>query len=132
MDISQLLAFCVDNRASDLHLSAGLPPMLRIDGEVQQISAPEMAHKDVHGMIYDIMNDQQRKEYEQNLETDFSFEISGLARFRVNAYTQNRGAAAVFRTIQSEGKNTPYLNQTLTGRTTHTFVAGELVYQLKK
>lgn len=101
MDISQLLAFCVDNKASDLHLSAGLPPMLRIDGEVQQISAPEMAHKDVHGMIYDIMNDQQRKEYEQNLETDFSFEISGLARFRVNAYTQNRGAAAVFRTIPS-------------------------------
>ncbi len=102
MDISQLLAFCVDHKASDLHLSAGLPPMIRIDGEVQQINAPEIAHKEVHGMIYDIMNDQQRKDYEQNLETDFSFEITGLARFRVNAYTQNRGAAAVFRTIPSE------------------------------
>ncbi len=110
MDISQLLAFSVENKASDLHLSAGLPPMIRIDGEVQQINAPEMDHRDVHSMIYDIMNDQQRKDYEQNLETDFSFEIAGLARFRVNAYNQNRGAAAVFRTIPSEIHSLESLN----------------------
>ena len=102
MDISQLLAFAIDNKASDLHLSAGLPPMIRIDGEVQQISLPRMDHKDVHCMLYGIMNDQQQKDYEQNLETDFSFEIADLARFRVNAFTQNRGIAAVFRTIPSD------------------------------
>jgi twitching motility protein PilT len=102
MDIAQLLAFGVQNGASDLHLSAGVPPMIRVDGDVRRINLPAMEHKDVHDMVYDIMNDRQRKEYEENLETDFSFEIPNLARFRVNAFNHNRGAGAVFRTIPSE------------------------------
>jgi twitching motility protein PilT len=102
MDISQLLAFGVKNGASDLHLSAGLPPMIRVDGDVRRVNLPAMDHKQVHGMVYDIMNDKQRKTYEEFLETDFSFEIPGLARFRVNAFNHNRGAGAVFRTIPSE------------------------------
>jgi twitching motility protein PilT len=102
MDISELLAFSVKNKASDLHLSAGLPPMIRVHGDVRRINLPPLEHKDVHGMIYDIMNDGQRKQYEELLECDFSFAIPGLARFRVNAYNQERGAAAVMRTIPSK------------------------------
>ncbi|MDM1696813.1 type IV pilus twitching motility protein PilT [Thiopseudomonas alkaliphila] len=102
MDITELLAFSATQGASDLHLSAGLPPMIRIDGDMRRINLPAMEHKQVHALIYDIMNDRQRKDYEANLETDFSFEVPGIARFRVNAFTQNRGAAAVFRTIPSK------------------------------
>jgi twitching motility protein PilT len=102
MDITELLAFGVKNGASDLHLSAGLPPMIRVDGDVRRINVPPMEHKDVHRLVYDIMNDKQRKDYEEYLETDFSFEIKGLARFRVNAFNHNRGAGAVFRTIPSK------------------------------
>ena len=102
MDITELLTFVVKNKASDLHLSAGLPPMIRVHGDVRKINLPPMEHKDVHAMIYDIMNDGQRKSYEENLECDFSFAIPGLARFRVNAFVQNRGAAAVMRTIPSK------------------------------
>jgi twitching motility protein PilT len=102
MDISELLAFSVKNKASDLHLSAGLPPMIRVHGDVRRINLPPLEHKEVHGMIYDIMNDGQRKQYEEVLECDFSFAIPGLARFRVNAYNQERGAAAVMRTIPSK------------------------------
>ncbi len=102
MDITELLAFSVKNKASDLHLSSGLPPMIRVHGDVRRINLPAMEHKDVHGMVYDIMNDGQRKFYEENLECDFSFAIPNLARFRVNAFVQNRGAAAVMRTIPSK------------------------------
>lgn len=102
MDISELLAFSVKNGASDLHLSSGLPPMIRVNGDVRRINLPDLTHQDVHGMIYDIMNDSQRKTYEENLECDFSFEIPKLARFRVNAFNQDRGAAAVLRTIPSK------------------------------
>jgi twitching motility protein PilT len=102
MDIAQLLAFGVKQGASDLHLSAGLPPIIRVDGDIRRISVPEMDHKQVHDMIYDIMSDKQRKDYEEFLETDFSFEIPGLARFRVNAFNHNRGAGGVFRTIPSK------------------------------
>jgi twitching motility protein PilT len=102
MDISELLAFSVKNKASDLHLSAGLPPMIRVHGDVRRINLPPLEHKDVHGMIYDIMNDGQRKQYEELLECDFSFAIPGLARFRVNAFNQERGASAVLRTIPSK------------------------------
>lgn len=102
MDITQLLAFSVKNGASDLHISAGLPPMIRVDGDIRRINLPELEHKEVHAMVYDIMNDKQRKDFEEFLETDFSFEIQDLARFRVNAFNQNRGAAAVFRTIPSK------------------------------
>ena len=102
MDITQLLAFSVKNKASDLHLSAGLPPMIRVHGDVRRINVEALDHKTVHSMVYDIMSDAQRKVYEEMLEVDFSFEIEGLARFRVNAFNQNRGAAAVFRTIPSK------------------------------
>jgi len=102
MDIAELLAFSVKNKASDLHLSAGLPPMIRVDGDVRKINLPELDHKAVHGLVYDIMSDKQRRDYEEFLEVDFSFEIPSLARFRVNAFNQNRGAGAVFRTIPSQ------------------------------
>ncbi len=102
MDITELLAFAVKNKASDLHLSAGLPPMIRVHGDVRRINLPPMEHKDVHAMVYDIMNDGQRKQYEESWECDFSFAVPALARFRVNAFNQNRGAGAVFRTIPSK------------------------------
>ena len=102
MDITELLAFGVKNKASDLHLSSGLPPMIRVHGDMRRINLPSMEHKDVHAMIYDIMNDEQRKFYEENKEVDFSFEVPNLARFRVNAFIQQRGAAAVMRTIPSK------------------------------
>ena len=102
MDITELLTFVVKNKASDLHLSSGMPPMIRVHGDVRRINLPAMEHKDVHAMIYDIMNDGQRKSYEENLECDFSFAVPNLARFRVNAFVQNRGAAAVMRTIPSK------------------------------
>ena len=102
MDIAELLTFSVKNGASDLHLSAGLPPMIRVDGDMRKINVPALEHKAVHGLVYDIMNDKQRKDFEEFLETDFSFEIPELARFRVNAFNHNRGAGAVFRTIPSD------------------------------
>jgi twitching motility protein PilT len=102
MNIVELLAFVVKNKASDLHLSAGMPPMIRVHGEVKRINLPEMEHKEVHAMVYDIMNDSQRKYYEENLECDFSFEVPSLARFRVNAFNTQRGAATVMRTIPSK------------------------------
>ncbi len=102
MDITELLAFSAKQGASDLHLSAGLPPMIRVDGDVRRINLPPMEHKEVHALIYEIMNDKQRKDYEEFLETDFSFEVPGIARFRVNAFNQNRGSGAVFRTIPSK------------------------------
>ncbi|HET7174778.1 MAG TPA: type IV pilus twitching motility protein PilT, partial [Gammaproteobacteria bacterium] len=101
-DIAQLLAFGVKYKASDLHLSAGVPPMIRVDGVVRRFNMPPLEHKDVHDMVYDIMNEKQRKDYEEFLECDFSFEIPNLARFRVNAFNQNRGSGAVFRTIPSK------------------------------
>ncbi|NVK39243.1 MAG: type IV pilus twitching motility protein PilT [Gammaproteobacteria bacterium] len=102
MDITELLAFSAKQGASDLHLSAGLPPMIRVDGEVRRINLPALSHKEVHALVYDIMNDKQRKDFEEFLETDYSFEVPGVARFRVNAFNQNRGAGAVFRTIPSK------------------------------
>ncbi|MGJ8692146.1 MAG: type IV pilus twitching motility protein PilT [Thalassotalea sp.] len=101
MDITELLAFSVEHNASDLHLSTGTPPSIRVDGDVRKLNIPAFDEKDVNALVYDIMNDRQRKEYEQNLEVDFSFEVPNLARFRVNAFNQNRGPAAVFRTIPS-------------------------------
>jgi twitching motility protein PilT len=102
MDLTELLAFVVKNKASDLHLSSGLPPMVRVHGDVKRINVPALEHKDVHAMIYDIMNDGQRKFYEENLECDFSFAVPNLARFRVNAFVQQRGEAAVLRTIPTK------------------------------
>jgi twitching motility protein PilT len=121
MDITELLAFAFKNRASDLHLSAGLPPMIRVHGDIRRINLPPMEHEDVHSMVYDIMSDAQRKNYEENLECDFSFAVPNLARFRVNAFVQQRGAAAAFRTIPSkvlslEELNTPKVFAELTTR----------------
>lgn len=102
MDIAELLAFSVKNKASDLHLSSGLPPMIRVDGDIRRINIPVLDHKQVHALVYDIMSDKQRRDFEEHLEVDFSFEIPSLARFRVNAFNQSRGAGAVFRTIPTE------------------------------
>jgi twitching motility protein PilT len=102
MDITELLTFSAKNNASDLHISAGEPPMIRVDGDIRRINVPELDNTEVRTMVYDIMNDKQRKDFEEFLEADFSFEIPGLARFRVNAFNQNRGVAAVFRTIPSK------------------------------
>ena len=101
MEISELLAFSVKNKASDLHLSAGLPPMIRVHGDIRRINVPPLSNQEVRAMIYDIMSDAQRKMYEEHLEADFSFELRDVARFRVNAFNQERGAGAVFRTIPS-------------------------------
>ena len=102
MDITELLAFSVQQGASDLHLSAGLPPMIRVDGDIRRVNVPPQDHPEVQALIYDIMNDRQRKDFEEFLETDFSFDVPKIARFRVNAFNQNRGAGAVFRAIPSE------------------------------
>ena len=101
MQITDLLAFGGKNKASDLHLSAGLPPMIRVHGDIRRINLPEMSSEEVGQMITSVMNDQQRKLYQQNMETDFAFELPNVARFRVNAFTSNRGPAAVFRTVPS-------------------------------
>ena len=102
MHLDDLLQFTVKNKASDLHLSAGLPPMIRVDGDIRRINLPSLEHKEVHTLIYDIMSDRQRKEYDEFMECDFSFEIPRLARFRVNAFNQSRGAGAVFRTVPNK------------------------------
>ena len=102
MDITELLAFSVEHNASDLHLSTGTPPSIRVDGDVRKLNIPAFDAKDVNALVYDIMSDRQRKEYEEHLEVDFSFEVPNLARFRVNAFNQARGPAAVFRTIPSK------------------------------
>ncbi|MDB5989481.1 MAG: pilT [Herbaspirillum sp.] len=105
MNISELLAFSVGNKASDLHLSAGQPPLLRVDGEITRLSLPALTHQDVHAMLCDIMNEAQHRHYDTHLECDFSFtspepsDSTDTARFRVNAFHQLRGAAAVIRTI---------------------------------
>ena len=102
MDLSELLAFAVKNGASDIHISAGLPPLIRIDGDIRRIKVDPLPSNVAHDMIYDIMLDSQRKEFEERLEADFAFEIANVARFRVNAYNQARGPAAAFRTIPTE------------------------------
>ena len=102
MNINELLIFSFESKASDLHLSAGVPPLVRLDGDLQRIDVPVLSHEDVLDLVHQVMSDRQRKEYEEKLETDFSFEVPGLARFRVNAFNQNRGAGAVFRTIPSK------------------------------
>ena len=101
MDITELLAFSEKQGASDLHLSAGLPPMIRVDGDIRRVDLPALDHREVHSLMSGIMNDRQRRDYEECFECDFSFEVPGVARFRVNAFNHNRGAAGVFRIIPS-------------------------------
>lgn len=110
MDITELLAFGVKNNASDLHLSAGLAPMIRVDGELRKINVPALDHKAILGLLYDIMNDKNRKTFEEFFEADFSFEVPELARFRVNVFNQDRGAGGVFRTIPSQILSLEQLN----------------------
>lgn len=100
-DLAGLLELAVSSNASDLHLSAGVAPMIRVDGEIERIDKVKLTHGDVHSMVDGIMDDKQREDFATVLQTDFSFEIPELARFRVNAFRQNRGSAAVFRTIPS-------------------------------
>jgi twitching motility protein PilT len=102
MDITQLLAFAVKNRASDLHLSAGMPPMIRVHGDARRLNVEPLAHERVQAMVRDVMNDVQRAHFDDTLECDFSFEVPGLSRFRVNAFHQQRGAGAAFRAIPSK------------------------------
>lgn len=102
MDITQLLTFAVQQKASDLHISAGLPPMLRIDGDVRKINAPVLDASETQRLLYDVMNDYQRKQFEEHFESDFSFNLPGVARFRANIFKQDRGLGGVFRTIPSK------------------------------
>ena len=102
MDITELLAFSAKQKASDLHLSAGLPPMIRVDGDIRRLNVPAMEDREVRKLIYDIMADRQRRDYEEFFETDFSFEVPGVSRFRVNVFNHARGAGAVFRTIPAD------------------------------
>lgn len=99
--IESLLRYAYQQRASDLHLSSGMPPMMRVDGDMIRIDMPIISHDSVQRMIYSIITDKQRNDFDATLEADFSFEIPELARFRVNAFIHNRGAGAVFRTIPS-------------------------------
>ena len=110
MNITDLLGFGAANGVSDFHISAGVPPMVRVSGDMRRVDVPPLDHTQVRDMIYDIMNDKQRKEYEKFLECDFSFSIPGVARFRVNAYVQHRGAGAVIRTIPAKILSLEQLN----------------------
>lgn len=102
MDITQLLAFGLEQGASDCHLSSGEPPMMRINGDLKKLDHPTLKQEDVHAMLYDIMNDSQRKTFEESHDLDFSFEMGDVARFRVNVFMQRKGEGAVFRTIPTK------------------------------
>ncbi|MFQ5683398.1 MAG: type IV pilus twitching motility protein PilT [Candidatus Binatia bacterium] len=102
MDITKLLAFGVEQGASDCHLSSGEPPMLRINGDLKKLEKPALTKEEVHSLVYDIMSDSQRKAFEESHECDFSFEMGEIARFRVNIFMQRKGEGAVFRTIPTK------------------------------
>ncbi len=102
VELEDLLEFTVENNASDLHLSSGLPPMIRIDGEMRRLSAAALSSSQILKMIYGIMNDRQRRIFDEDSDMDFSYGVDGLARFRVNAFQQLRGTSAAFRTIPSK------------------------------
>ncbi len=99
MDITDLLTFCVQEDASDLHISAGEPPMLRRYGDIHKIDLPPLEPEEARVLLYDIMNDRQRQLFEEHLELDFSFTLPNVARFRVNIFQQQRGMGGVFRVI---------------------------------
>jgi twitching motility protein PilT len=102
MDITQLLSFASQQGASDLHLSSGEPPMVRIHGDIKRLDQPPLSREEVHTMAYDVMNDTQRKIFQEKLDIDFSFELGEVARFRVNVFMQRKGEGAVFRTIPTQ------------------------------
>jgi len=105
MDIGKILAFANEKGASDLHISSGEPPIVRIDGDIQKVDMPSLPRDEVHSMLYDILNDQQRKIFEEKKEIDFALDVKGIARYRVNAFYQSRGEAIVFRTIPAKIKS---------------------------
>jgi twitching motility protein PilT len=102
MDITQLLTFAQREGASDVHLTSGEPPMVRIHGDVKRIEHPPLTAQEVHNMVFDIMSDQHRKTFQEANDVDFSFELGNIARFRVNAFRTRWGEAAVFRTIPTK------------------------------
>ena len=102
MDITELLTQSVHRGASDLHLSAGLAPMLRVDGEVWPLDGPELSATHVAALLSPLLNRYQQKDFETSLETDFAFELPGVGRFRVNVFQQARGMGAVFRSIPAQ------------------------------
>ena len=99
METLELLSFAKKEKASDIHISSGEPPMIRIHGDMRKIDVPSLNKEDVHKILYDILNDQQRKTYEEHHELDFAIALGDTGRFRVNAFLQNRGESIVFRTI---------------------------------
>lgn len=99
MDIAELLAFAVKNKASDLHLSSGLPPMIRVDGDLRRLNLPPLDNQQLTELLYSTMSDNQRRDFEANLEVDFSYSVPLLARFRVNCFHHDRGVGGAFRTI---------------------------------
>ena len=101
MDITELLAASVSQGASDLHLSAGLAPRMRVDGEVLPLDWPVLSATQVADLLSPILHKHQQKDFETSLETDFSFDLPGVARFRANVFCQHRGLGAVFRAIPS-------------------------------
>ncbi len=105
MDISEILKFSTEQGASDLHISSGEPPIIRVHGEIQKVDMPSLTKDDVHTMLYDILNDQQRNNFETNKEIDFALNLKGIARFRVNAFYQTNGEAFVLRTIPTKIKS---------------------------
>ena len=102
MDITQLLTFAVEQGASDLHLSSGEPPVVRVHGDIKRLAHPALGREQVHKMAFDVMNDAQRRIFQERLDIDFSFELGDLARFRVNVFMQRKGEGAVFRTIPNK------------------------------
>lgn len=109
-DIESLLAHTIQHQASDLHLSTGMPAMLRIAGDMVAITMPALQEIEVDAFIKATMSNAQYKEFENNLELDYAFYILEIGRFRVNAFTQNRGRAAVFRVIPSKVPSLEQLN----------------------
>jgi twitching motility protein PilT len=99
MDIAELLAYSVKNKASDLHLSSGLPPMVRVDGDMRRLNVPALEAQQLTELLYSTMNDHQRRDFEANLEVDYSYAVPGLARFRINCFHHDRGVGGAFRTI---------------------------------
>ncbi len=99
MDILELLLFGKKENASDVHISSGEPPMIRIHGEMRKLDAPPLPREEVHNMLYGILNDQQRKSFEEFHELDFAIALTEAGRFRINAFLQSRGESIVFRTI---------------------------------
>ena len=102
MDLTQLLAFAMQNNASDLHLSATCQPIIRVSGEMKRVKTDELSSEDIRSMLYSVMSEDQRAAYERDYEVDMAISFGEKARFRVNAFNTRNGAAAVFRTIPSD------------------------------